>query len=359
MMPLNFANITALASILFFLTGCANIEGLTKPQDPYYSAHAPEYLEKITDKLALRISCIPDDGAFGKDTKPAATKQCVYKSVDESFVPTGGNVTTVTALSAYFAECPRTTGTSCEIARNRVIDVLVKVTNDNCSNFLQNTFLRKSTADSAYNFGRDALTGGTAAVAIASPPSAVGLSLGNLLLRSYESFNKTFFLNEAFQPLENAINLARIEKLAELHTECEVDSTNQVVSYNKCSINKALTKVKEYGDSCTLRVGLNKLQSLVHQSKNTAEVEKLRNEKNALVVEKEKAEKELQATKSQDKVAEFGKQIEQLRNSIMSQQHAIEKLTPPLPEKPPVTPAVVTTPVKGADNPPSQETPPK
>lgn len=315
------------ASIFLCLSGCGNISSLTKPEDPYYATATSDYFEKVDENLLLKISCIPENSSLGSNDKSLKSRQCLYKSVDESYssIAQGGSEIE-TKLSSYFANCPRSTGISCETARNRIIDVLVKITSDNCSTFMQRTFLAKSTSDSAYSFARDGLSGGTAAVAIASPPAAVGLSLGSLVLRSYESFNKTFFLNEAFQPLENAINLSRTEKRDALKTTCEFDNSETLVPYSKCSINKSLTMIKEYGDACSLRVGLNKLQSLVHQSKNRQEVEKLDTDRNALIAEKEKLQKELMTAKSTDKLGEFSKQLETLQNSVISQQRAIEKV---------------------------------
>lgn len=314
------------------ITGCAtNTEQLTKSQDPYYAGTKSDYFERIDKDLLLKISCIPDSNSFTKDSNKSVTNQCLYKSVDIGFTAAASGVTTsseqATTLSQYFSSCT----TSCAEPRNRVIDVLLRVTNDNCSSFLQKTFLTKSTNDSIYNFGRDALTGGTAAVAITSPPSAVGLSLGNLLLRSYESFNKTFFLNEAFQPLENAINLARTDKLQELD-ECLLTT-----SYNQCSIDKALIKLKDYSDACSLRVGLNKLQSLVHQGKNTAETEKLKKEtkelkgeKDKYQIELDKVKKDLDETKRNNEKINVKDKIEQIENSL---KNINEKLTSAI-EKP-------------------------
>ena len=94
------------------------------------------------------------------------------------------------------------------------------------------------------------------------------MSFANLLTGSYESVNGTFFLNEAFQSIETAINLEREERLQGLETECP-----STASYDGCTIHEAMRQVRRYEDGCSLRAGLNKLQTLVHLQQSNELVE--------------------------------------------------------------------------------------
>jgi hypothetical protein len=302
------ASALVFALILFIiLNGCESMARLTKPADPYVTQQNDTYTEEIypgddqgKNKLELTITCISENGGEAQGTGKTKITPCTYKAVSETEIEPydysqaksnvvdatsqpKSNVVDLTAkedatkpkkplnvkfspIGRFFSQCNSSKKDSsgledtCTKTRNAFVDVLVKVTDENCSAFLQNVFFFKSSADSFYNTTRDGLSGGTAIAALPSPPTALALSIGNLFVRSYESVNKSFFLSETFQPIESAINLVRLEKLKELN-----DCLKQA-PYSSCSIHKAMGKVKDYSDACSLRVGLNKLQLLVHEN---------------------------------------------------------------------------------------------
>ncbi|QSX78963.1 hypothetical protein [Agrilutibacter solisilvae] len=285
-------SIVVLCVLAVASAGCSQMDRMTRPRDaayPYPDGQQTQYSEMLAADLTLEVRCI-QSGRSQREAGANAQDGCAYKSVNEAKTADGAKVS---ALSKYFHACgqPGTRADAeCIATRNRVVDLLLKVTDENCSTFLQRTFLTKSTSDSAYAFGRDMLTGGTAAVASASPPTAIGFSFANLLLGSYETVNGTFFLNSAFQSLETAINLERETRLTALRDECTRPGTT-TAGYNDCTIHEALRLVKSYGDACSLRTGVNKLQSLVHLQQT--------NQENVNVkADLEKTKKELAANKA-------------------------------------------------------------
>lgn len=314
-----------LVPLVLVISACGGMERLTKPEGPYYSRST--YLERIDENLSLKVTCIIDSsaGTTRSETMESPRKNCLYKTVEESYfldkvdgkvkggsIP-GENNLVNSDLSNFFSKCQDySLDDKCKVMRNSVIEFLAKVSDENCSTFLQRTFFTKSTADTAHNFGRDLITGSTAAVAVPSPPSAVALSLSGLLLRSYESFNSVFFLNEAFQPLENAISLARDDSRRKLD-ECRSSP------YSECSIHSAFSRVNSYNDSCSLRVGVNRLQSLVHEGKNRELV-------SSLTSDRDRLSKEIKTL--QDKLDQQAKldQLSGVLQNMAKMQGALEKI---------------------------------
>lgn len=270
------------------MAGCESISRVTKPIDPYYTAEHSAYNYVINSgdgasktPLKVTVACISDNGAASQGGANAVVNPCSYKSVSETKNYKGENEGNSPSLddspiSKFFATCNLDNdGTKdklaeCQLTRNTLLDVLVRVTDENCSTFLQKVFFYKSASDSVYNTSRDALTGGTALAAIPSPPTAVGFSIGSLFLRSYESINQSFFLNETFQPIEVAINSQRVKVLEEVD-KCKGKK------YHECSVNRGMSLVKQYSDACSLREGIKVLQALVHvkdlTEKNTKALE--------------------------------------------------------------------------------------
>ena len=276
------------------LPACQNLDEMTRPRAVYQAfTTADYYAEEITPGLALEVRCIErlktKSGAAAEKIEDSRNGPCGYKVVNEASAtvsreksaqeipspllnvsrevsprPAVSVVPTTASLASYFSRCGDAPGElnppRCAVARNRVVDLLKRIADENCATFLQTTFLVKSTTDSAHRFARDVLTGSTAAFAPASPPTAIGLSFANMLVGSYESVNSTFFLSEAFQSIETAINLERRERLGELSKGCSVSD-----SYDACTIHEAMRRVRQYEDACSLRSGLNKLQTLVHR----------------------------------------------------------------------------------------------
>jgi hypothetical protein len=182
--------------------------------------------------------------------------------------------------------------------RNELIDLLVNLSDRNCATFMQRMFIAKSTSDSSYSFARDALTGGAAAAAAPAPIAAVGLGFGSLLLRSWESVDKTFFLNSAYQSLESAIQMERDSRMTDLRNQCRMPSEGGTVAYGNCTIHEAMRLVGRYGDACSLRAGVGKLQSLVHAQEEAEATRQLSDEKLRLEKAKTQLEKELAELRS-------------------------------------------------------------
>jgi hypothetical protein len=306
-----------LCATAVLVAGCQQMDELTRPQEAY-STYPGGYEVRVADGLSLAVKC-----ARLGDQKPAGNQAtdsvCAYRTVDETSLRIRrADSTTAGGISDYFMTCSES---DCIGARNRIIDVLLKVSDENCSSFLQSLFLTKSTSDSTYSMGRDLLTGGAAAAAVTSPPAAVGMSFANLLLRSYEAVNSTFFLDSAYQSLDSAIRLDRAEKLRELMSSCRRPSPGSSASYDSCTISEAMRLVRGYDDACSLRAGVNKLQSLVHLQENREEVEALQAQKKSLSA----SAKELHERNEQLSKLDVTSKIRDLELKIDALSTALEK----------------------------------
>lgn len=230
-----------------FLSGCANVDRYLRPEGSFYipQPSAIDGLKLDVAGTSVRVNCLDKDGsAVTRDGLNKNDIQCLYYAADATDV-----------LSAFKTSASQSYATLTE-TRNYYTSFLLNLSDQNCETFLNRAFANKSSVDTTKNTFQDILTGASAAIANATPHTAAGLSLSNLVLgKAVENINTAFFFEKTFQAIGSAIYLERSD-LKEQITK----KSNQ--TYQKYTIFDALADIRRYESACSIRVGVSRLQSL-------------------------------------------------------------------------------------------------
>lgn len=230
-----------------FLSGCANVDRYLRPEGSFYipQPSAIDGLKLDVAGTSVRVSCLDKDGsAVTKDGLDKNNIQCLYYAADATDV-----------LSAFKISASQNYATLTE-TRNYFTSFLLNLSDQNCETFLNRAFANKSSVDTTKNTFQDILTGASAATANATPHTAAGLSLSNLVLgKTVENINATFFFEKTFQAIGSAIYLERSDIKEQI-----TKKSNQ--TYQKYTIFDALADIRRYESACSIRIGVSRLQSL-------------------------------------------------------------------------------------------------
>ena len=149
--------------------------------------------------------------------------------------------------------------------RNRLVHLLVNVSDYNCSTFLMRAFANKAGADATRNTAKDIATAIAAGTAKVAGGFSLGIGLFNLVGgAAIDNFNQSYYSDKTFQVMAAAIGAERDRARETIISR----SRNDLADY---SYLEALEDVHVYDDSCSLRRGLESLAELANKEKASAE----------------------------------------------------------------------------------------
>ena len=156
----------------------------------------------------------------------------------------------------------------CKRNRNIIIDLAIKVVNENCTHFREKVFTSKIVGDAANGVIRDIFPLGSAAAASANPAASIGLSLSSILMNSYQKADEQLFLKRTFQTFDSAIEQASEREREYIATNCKAKP------YPDCTIYSTLDYIKSYANACSFRSAL----STIDEALRNADINKSNNE---------------------------------------------------------------------------------
>jgi hypothetical protein len=143
------------------------------------------------------------------------------------------------------------------------LDLLLWISDYNCSNFLSRAFSVRSTLDLASKFIGDLASAASAGTVSAAPGVSVGFDVANILVGKADSnFDSQFYANATFNAMETAISAERAKRKAEI-----LQRRRETKPY---SLAAALTDSRYYDDACSIKTGLQSLLSIAKQADDKA-----------------------------------------------------------------------------------------
>ncbi|MDO8040312.1 hypothetical protein [Janthinobacterium sp. SUN137] len=232
------------------LSGCAGTAEYLRSQPVTHfpsaaSIAVPENLDRL-----IKLHCMRDQTADYVDSGGGPTKECLYVSADASQL-------TKTLLPDAATS-----------TRNSAISFLISLSDLNCSNYLQRAFANKAGLDFTKNLIGDVTTAVSAGTVFVSPQLSSALSVTNLVVgKGVETFNSSYYFDKTFQALESAIMAQRIRvKTYIMAKQLRVNSPGSVDNYD---MSQALSDIRLYDDSCSIKAGLSQLVQLADSQKQS------------------------------------------------------------------------------------------
>ncbi|MEK6373382.1 MAG: hypothetical protein AABO58_11880 [Acidobacteriota bacterium] len=218
----------------------------------------------LEPKSALKIPLPALDEKSGVPTEAPAAEieiKCVRTPRSESVTPTENAAVPQCLYMSMDMNRVLNVPTRNRFERNRLVHLLVNVSDNNCSTFLMRAFAHKAGAEAARNTGKDIATAIAAGTARVAGGFASGLGLVNLAGgTAIDSFNTTYYADKTFQMMAAAIG-------AERSKARKVIVENSIAEIGDYSFFEALEDMHDYDDSCSIRRGLESLASAANSEK--------------------------------------------------------------------------------------------
>ncbi len=148
-----------------------------------------------------------------------------------------------------------------------VINLLLAISDYNCSNFLSRSFSTRSTLDFASKLIADLATGASAGTVAVSPGVSAGFSGLNLLVGKTDSeFNSVYYTNQTFTAMEKAIAAERTKR------KTDIIARRDGQSY---LVTDAISDSRYYDDACSLKAGLDSLNTAAENENNKQQANQL------------------------------------------------------------------------------------
>lgn len=226
--------------------------------------------------------------------------------------------------------------------RNRLVFLLMNVSDANCSTYIHRFYASKASLDAARNTGKDiatAIAAGTAKVA-SGFSSAIGLA--NLAGgTAIDNVDKSFFSEKALQAITAAISSLRATSKKRL-----LDASGKLLT--EYSYFEALNDLEEFDQDCSLQRGVEQLAELANHASITAEaqlnstraanveelkkdLEAARRERDDAVKLRAEVQQQLSRAKDEAERASLQKQIETLTAQVQKANDEVTKLRQALP----------------------------
>ena len=242
-------------ALAFIAVGCATDSHL-KTESTF---HVPRSVTTIPvdDDLSNLIKIVPVDQSEnllnGTDddsssSKRDPTKQVLYFSVDVTEL-----------MGRYNLGMTNPTNAQLEEKRNRIIDVLLNVSDQNHQTYMSRFFAAQLNVSAARGVVQKVLDAAGASTALVSGEVTAGLNLSNLLIGGlYDEFESIVFVNKTFQAMEKAIEAKRLQLRGDIEKK-------KTTPYPEYSIQQVLSDIRQYGETSSLRAGIEQLLSLAEQ----------------------------------------------------------------------------------------------
>ncbi len=208
----------------------------------YASLDVTDAIPGSSEPEKIEVKCVrtPRSGSLAP-TEATSIAQCLYMSIE---------------MNSLMAVPVRN-----EAERNRLVHLLVNVSDYNCSTFLMRAFAHKAGTDATRNTTKDiavAIAAGTAKVASGF---SSGIGLFNLVGgTAIDSFNTSYYADKTFQVMAAAIGAERDKA----RTSIALHRKDGLAAY---SFFEALEDVHAYDDACSLRRGLESLAAAASNQK--------------------------------------------------------------------------------------------
>lgn len=147
--------------------------------------------------------------------------------------------------------------------RDATLDLLLGISDYNCSNFLGRAFAVRSTFDLASTYIGDLSTAVSAGTVTAAPGLSIVFDGLNLLVgKANSNFDKEFYQQQEFHALESAIAAERTRR------KTQILLNRGAPGY---SLMAALADARYYDDACSIKVGVASLADIAKASAATEE----------------------------------------------------------------------------------------
>ncbi len=266
MRPLRCVGVLSIGVLALYLSGCATASRSLRSQPSShfqvedYPLPQNSHLEGLVALHCTRVAAVENH---------ATKKECEYISADITNL--------VKKLPENQPDSP---------LRDATLDLLMGISDYNCSNFLSRAFAVRSTFDVTSSFIADLATALSAGTVTAAPAVSVGLDAVNLLVgKANSNFDMEFYQGEAFYALEAALASERTKRKTDILARR---------STPKYSLMNALSDARFYDDACSIKVGI---ASLAEIARSAAQEQKNKN----LAVQNEQPENRANKAMSFDK----------------------------------------------------------
>ena len=205
---------------------------------------------EATDNDRIEVKCVRTPRSENiAPTEAAPVQQCLYMSIDIR------DVLKVPVRNP--AE------------RNRLVHLLMNVSDYNCSTFLMRAFANKTGTEATRNTAKDIATAIAAGTARVAGAFSSGIGLVNLVGgTAIDNVNASYYADKTFQVMSTAIGAERDKARTTVLTHLK--STTSLAEY---SFFEALEDAHEYDDSCSLRRGLESLAAAANNQKQGTQKE--------------------------------------------------------------------------------------
>jgi hypothetical protein len=220
-----------LTAAAFTLGACASAQGALRSQpSTHFAVEDFTPPGELKDLVVVRCAAISDakyDGKYQASTAKSPSKtSCRYVSAD------------VTRLAGLKTD-------DSSPLPGMTIDLLLWISDYNCSNFLSRAFGVRSTFDLASKYIGDLASAASAGTASAAPGVSAGLDVVNLLVgKANSNFDSQFYANATFDAMESAISAERTKRKTEILAHR---------STKPYSLAAALTDSRYYDDACAIK----------------------------------------------------------------------------------------------------------
>jgi len=201
------------------------------------------------ETVKLVVHCVRTPEFYNKDR--TSSGQCLYQSIDYPDVQN---------LPVHN-----------QAERNRMIDVLVGISNDNCATYRDRVLANKAALDTVKNSGKDIAAGLAAGTVKTAAGFSAGLGLFNLIGGSVlTNFDQAIFSEKGFPGILAAIDSERAVAETTLNM-------NRRKKFDEYSYQAALNDVKKYDRACSITAAVEHLATLAEldRAKQTAGSNKL------------------------------------------------------------------------------------
>ena len=152
-----------------------------------------------------------------------------------------------------------------------LVESLVTISDMNCSNFLSRAFANRAAGDFTKTLIQDLATAGAAGTSWISAGVSSGLSGTNLLVgKTVDTFEGTYFANQAFDAMQSAISAERADLRKSITTK-ETNNSKTGDGHQDYLLQDAMSDIRGYDDACSIRQGLAKLAALANDAKSQAQ----------------------------------------------------------------------------------------
>lgn len=238
------SQVALLGALVLQLSGCAasNAALRSQPAGFFDVKDFPVASDTLKSKVTLR--CAKIAGTKYKQAKPADV-ECDSVAAD---------LTGLTAMTAAEQKA----------AAPDVINLLLALSDYNCSNFLSRAFAAHSSLDFASKLLADLATGAAAGTVTLPPGVSAGFSGLNLLTgKTNAEFDVVYYANQAFEAMAKAIAAERTKRKTEILARRDSAPTPPYL------LTDAVSDARYYDDACSIRSGLQSLTVAADQAKNT------------------------------------------------------------------------------------------